>query len=286
MKCGNPVFQFSISDHPQESTRNYPVRLFVPYVQRYILLPLARLKKSPMEIDIFIPCFIDQVYPETASNMVRILEKAGCKVNYNENQTCCGQISFNSGMWDDAKEIGEKFIRDFPHDRPIVIPSASCAGFIRNYYDELFYNTGLHNESKVIKKNVVEFTDFMVNVLKVTDLGATFPHKVTYHDSCAALREYRLKDEPRVLLGNVKELVLVEMEGTDECCGFGGTFAVKHEPVSTAMAEQKVLNALATEADYIVSTDSSCLMHQYGYIKKHKKNIGVINLIDVLASGW
>jgi L-lactate dehydrogenase complex protein LldE len=218
--------------------------------------------------------------------MVKILEKAGCTVNYNENQTCCGQIAFNSGFWDDAKVIGEKFIRDFPEDRPIVVPSASCAGFVKNYYHELFHNSGLHNEYKMVVGNIREFTDFMVNDLKITSLGSVFEHKVTYHDSCAALREYGLKHEPRKLLSEVKGLELIEMRDTDICCGFGGTFAVKHEAISTAMAEQKVLNALETGAEYIVSTDSSCLMHQGGYIKKHGIELKVSHIIDVLAAGW
>ena len=239
-----------------------------------------------MEVNIFIPCFIDQLFPDTGFNMVKILEKAGCTVHYNDNQTCCGQISFNSGFWDDAKAIGEKFILDFPEDRPLVVPSASCAGFVRNYYDELFHNSGLHNEYKQLKKNIIEFTDFMVNVMRATDVGAVFEHRITYHDSCAALREYGLRDEPRVLLSNVKGLKMVEMKDTDVCCGFGGTFAVKYEPISTAMAEQKVQNALDTEADYIVSTDSSCLMHQQGYISKNNHPIKTIHIIDVLASGW
>ena len=126
----------------------------------------------------------------------------------------------------------------------------------------------------------------MVNVLKVEDTGARFEHRVTFHDSCAALREYRLKDEPRKLLGNVRGLELVEMAEREVCCGFGGTFAIKHEAISTALAEQKVQNALDTGAEYIVSTDSSCLMHQEAYIRKNKKPIQVIHLADVLAAGW
>ena len=239
-----------------------------------------------MDVDIFIPCFIDQIYPQTGMNMVKILEKFGVNVHYNENQTCCGQMAFNSGYWDEAKELGEKFINDFPGMRPIVGPSASCVGYVKNYYGKLFFNTGLHLEYKRLQKNIFEFTDFLVNVLKVTDTGATFEHRVTYHDSCAALREYGLKDEPRTLLSNVKGLELIEMEDTHVCCGFGGTFSVKHEAISTAMGEQKVLHALKTEAEYIVSTDSSCLMHQEGYIKKHKHSLQVMHIADVLASGW
>jgi len=239
-----------------------------------------------MKVDVFIPCFIDQIYPETGMNMVKILERVGLDVHYNDKQTCCGQMAFNSGYWDEAKAIGEKFIRDFSNDRPIIGPSASCVGFIRNYYDELFYNTALHIEYKALKKNIYEFSDYMVNYLKIIDLGATFNHTVTYHDSCAALRECKIKQEPRILLSKVKGLELREMKDTEVCCGFGGTFAVKNEAISTAMAEQKVKNALETGAEYIVSTDASCLMHQQGFIDKHKLPIKTIHLIDVLASGW
>ncbi|MCX6281737.1 MAG: (Fe-S)-binding protein [Bacteroidetes bacterium] len=239
-----------------------------------------------MLVDIFIPCFIDQVYPETGMNMVKILEKLGVDVFYNPNQTCCGQMTFNSGAWDDTKKLGEKFMKDFPNDRSIVGASASCIGFIRNYYPWLFHNTGLHYEYKQVKKNIYEITDFLVNVLNVEDVGATFNHSVTYHDSCAALREYGLKDEPRKLLANVKGLELREMKDNDVCCGFGGTFSAKFEPISTAMAEQKINNALETGAEYIVSTDSSCLMHQQAYIDKHNLPIKTIHIADVLASGW
>ncbi len=240
---------------------------------------------KPLEVDIFIPCFIDQVYPETGFNMIKVLEKAGVKVHYNENQTCCGQIAFNSGFWEEAKRLGEKFIKDFDNGRMIVGPSASCIGYVRNGYNELFYNGAFHNEYKLLQRSMFEISDFLVNVAKVTDLGSVFEHKVTFHDSCAALREYKLGDEPRVLLRKVKGLDLVEMENTHECCGFGGTFAVKFEPISTAMAEQKVYNAIDTGAEYIVSTDSSCLMHQAGYIKKHNLPLKVAHIVDVLASG-
>lgn len=239
-----------------------------------------------MEVDIFIPCFIDQVFPQTGMNMVKILEKLGIEVHYNPNQTCCGQMAFNSGFWDEAKNLGQKFLKDFPNDRPVVAPSASCVGYVKNNYEKLFFNTASHLKYKRLNKNIFELTDFLVNVLKVTDLGATFNHKVTYHDSCAALREYGIKNEPRELLKNVKGLELIEMKDTDVCCGFGGTFSVKHEAISTAMADQKVQNALETKAEYIISTDSSCLMHQEGFITKHNKPIKVAHIADVLASGW
>lgn len=239
-----------------------------------------------MIVDIFIPCFIDQVFPETGMNMVKILEKFNVQVHYNEQQTCCGQMAFNGGHWDKAGEMGEKFLSDFPNNRPIVSPSASCTGYVKNYFPRLFFNSAYHNDYKRVARNMYEFTDFLVNVLNVKDVGAVFEHKVTYHDSCAALREYGIKDEPRELLAHVKGLELIEMENTDVCCGFGGTFSVKHEPVSTAMADQKIENAMKTGAEFIVSTDSSCLMHQQGFADRNKKEIKTIHIADVLASGW
>lgn len=239
-----------------------------------------------MTIDIFIPCFIDQLYPQTAFNMVKILEKLGHTIEYNTNQTCCGQTAFNAGFWDEAKTLGEKFIKDFSNNRAIVGPSASCVGMVRNYYSELFHNTALHIECRQLQKNLFEFTEFLVKELKVLDVGATFEAKVTYHDSCSALREIGIKEEARLLLQNVKGLELIEMKDNETCCGFGGSFSVKHEAISTAIAEQKVNNAIDTGAEYIVSTDLSCLMHMDAYIKKHKLPIKIMHLIDVLASGW
>jgi len=238
-----------------------------------------------MIVDLFIPCFIDQVYPDTALNMVKILEKVGCGVNYNPEQTCCGQPAFNAGYRVECKEVGEKFIREFQNDRYIVTPSASCSGFVKNYYPEMFHNSVLHNEYKQIQKNMFEISDFLVNVLKITDLGAKLEGVATYHDSCAALREYGIKREPRVLLEKVRGLELREMEDTETCCGFGGSFSVKFEPIAVGMGEQKVNNALKTGADYIISTDVSCLMHMDGYAKKQGKNVKMMHLVDVLASG-
>lgn len=239
-----------------------------------------------MLVDIFIPCFVDQIYPNAALNMIKVLERAGCTVNYNPNQTCCGQPAFNGGYWDQCKEVGEKFIKDFPNDRYIVSPSASCVGMVKNYYPELFHNTVLHNEYKIIQKNIFELSDFLVNVLNVTDIGAKLNGSATYHDSCSGLREIGLKKEPRLLLSKVKGLELREMADNETCCGFGGTFSVKYESIAVGMAEQKIINAEATNADYIISTDLSCLMHMEGYLQKHGKKMKVMHLADVLASGW
>lgn len=239
-----------------------------------------------MIVDIFIPCFIDQIYPDVGFNMVKILEKVGCGVNYNPEQTCCGQPAFNAGYRDDCKTVGEKFIREFQNDRYIVTPSASCSGFVKNYYPEMFHNSVLHNEYKQIQRNMFEFSDFLVNVLKITDLGAKLEGVATYHDSCAALREYGVKREPRILLEKVRGLELREMKDVETCCGFGGGFSVKFEPIAVGMGDQKLENILATQAEYVISTDSSCLMHLEGYAKKQGKEIKMMHLVDVLASGW
>lgn len=238
-----------------------------------------------MKVDIFIPCYIDQLYPETGFSMVKILEKVGITVEYNKNQTCCGQLSFKEGYWDHAKSIGEKFIRDFISSQYVVAPSASCVSMVRKYYDELFYNSALHNEYRQLKKNIYEISDFLVNKMNIKDTGATFPHKATFHDSCAALREYGLKDEPRILLNHVRGIQLVEMEQKDVCCGFGGFFAVRNESIANAMAAEKINLALETGAEYLISTDASCLMFLQSYIDKNKIPLRTIHLVDVLASG-
>lgn len=218
--------------------------------------------------------------------MVKVLEKTGCVVNYNTNQTCCGQPAFNAGFWDEARSVGAKFVDDFKEAEYIVGPSASCVGFVRNYYTKLFDNSSRHNEVKELTGRIYEFSEFLVNVLQVTDLGATLKGKATYHDSCAGLRECGIKKEPRKLLEKVRGLELVEMNDVETCCGFGGTFAVKYESISVAMGEQKVENALATGAQYLISTDLSCLMHLQGYIRKNGHALQTMHLADVLASGW
>jgi L-lactate dehydrogenase complex protein LldE len=239
-----------------------------------------------MKVQIFVPCFVDQLYPQTAMNMVKILEKAGCEVSYNPNQTCCGQPAFNAGFWDDARDVCSKFLKDFDPNQIIVGPSASCVGFVRNYYSRLFENSSVHNEVKTIGQNIYELTDFLVNKLGVTNFGAKLNGKATYHDSCAGLRECNIKNEPRQLLANVEGLELTELNDVETCCGFGGTFAVKFGAISEAMGEQKVENALATGAQYLISTDASCLMHLQGYIDGKNYNLKTMHIADVLVSGW
>ena len=236
-----------------------------------------------MKVDLFIPCFMDQLYPDTAFNTVKILEKAGCTVHYNTNQTCCGQPAFNAGYHPEARAVCEKFIKDFTGAEVIVTPSASCAGFVKNYYKKLFKDSVFQRDINTITQSVYELSDFLVNKLFISDLGASFDATVTYHDSCAGLREYGIKKEPRLLLEKVKGLKLVEMKDVETCCGFGGTFAVKFESISLAMGDQKTANIEETAAEYVVSTDVSCLMHINGVMEHKGRNVKSLHLADVLA---
>lgn len=239
-----------------------------------------------MNVQIFIPCFMDQLYPQTGFNMVKVLKKAGCTVSYNREQTCCGQPAFNAGFRGEAKDVCKKFIKDFSGTDYIVAPSASCVGFVRNYYTDLFKEGLLTADVFNLQKRLFEFSEFLTKVLHIDNFGAVLNGKATYHDSCAALRECKLKAEPRQLLQQVVGLELIEMDDVETCCGFGGTFAVKFEDISAAMADQKVYHALATKADYIISTDISCLMHLEGYIRHKKLPLKTLHLADVLASGY
>ena len=239
-----------------------------------------------MRVQLFIPCFVDQLYPETAFNTIKVLEKAGCTVSYNPSQTCCGPPAFNAGFWNESKAICSKFLKDFNTEDYIVAPSASCVGFVRNYYKKLFEDDAAGIDAAAIGKNIFELSDFLVNVLQRTNFDARLDGTATYHDSCAGLRECGIKNEPRKLLAEVKGLQLTELQDVETCCGFGGTFAVKFEAISIAMGEQKVEHALATKADYLISTDLSCLMHLQGYINHKGYPIRTLHLADVLANGW
>ncbi len=242
-----------------------------------------------MIVDIFIPCFVDQVSPQIGFDMVKVLEKAGCQVNYNPGQTCCGQPAFNAGYFDDARQVAVKFLKDFPDaSRYVVMPSASCAGMVRNSYEMLFpKESPQHADYLRLAKNTYEFTEFLVDVLGISAIaGAKLPGLATYHDSCSALRECQIKDAPRQLLQNVEGLRLRELKEGSTCCGFGGTFAVKFQAISVGMGEQKVQDALQTGAEYLISTDYSCLMHLDAYIQKNKLPIKTMHIAEVLASGW
>jgi L-lactate dehydrogenase complex protein LldE len=239
-----------------------------------------------MKVELFIPCFVDQFSPETGFNMVKVLEKYGCKVHYNPEQTCCGQPAFNAGHWEDAREVGEKLLNEISTDKTLVCGAASCTSMIRNSYDLLFQNSSYHNKYRQLQKKNFELSEFLVDVLKLESLDAKLNARVAYLDSCQALNHCRIKEQPRKLLKMVEGLELVEIACADECCGFGGTFSVNFEPISLQMADQKVRNILNAGAEVIVSTDYPCLMHLDAYIKKNNIPLRIMHMADVLASGW
>jgi len=240
----------------------------------------ARSADRNMKVQLFIPCFVDQLFPDTAWNMIKVLEKCGCMIQYNPAQTCCGQPAFNAGYWDECAPVAAKFAGDFDGDGYIVAPGGSCTGFVRNYFDKLL------GSPQRVQEQLYEFSEFLTGILHIRDFGAALPGRAVYHDACGALRECGIKAAPRELLQKVKGLELTETSDCEVCCGFGGTFAVKFEAISVGMAEQKVMNAAAAGADYIISTDLSCRMQLEGDIKQHNYSLKTMHIADVLASGW
>ncbi|HTO14839.1 MAG TPA: (Fe-S)-binding protein [Edaphocola sp.] len=239
-----------------------------------------------MKVSVFIPCYIDQLFPKTGISMVKVLEAVGCEVDYPKGQTCCGQPACNSGFQNEARAIAKKFVKDFSEtDHYIVGPTGSCIGYVKNEFDNLLRDASIYNNYKSMRDRVWEFTDFLANKVKENNLNVTFNAKACYHDGCGSLRECGIKQAPRTLLEQVNGLELVEMKEAETCCGFGGTFAVKFEPISIGMAKNKVESALATGAEYIVSADMSCLMQINAYIQQQKINIKTIHIADLLATG-
>jgi len=235
-----------------------------------------------MTVTLFIPCFVDALFPRAGISMVQILERLGHTVAVPEEIVCCGQPPFNSGYWDEARAVAAKVLRQLKDAEIIVIGSGSCGAMLKVFYPELFKNTPQLELAKQISARTWEFSEFLVKKLGVTDLGAKFPHKVTFHDGCHGLRELGVKKSPRALLAGVRELQLVEMSEAETCCGFGGTFATKFPTISTAMGEVKCESAAETGAEFIVSNDSSCLMHLQGLLSQQGSALKTIHLAEVL----
>lgn len=236
-----------------------------------------------MRISLFIPCFVDQLMPEVGLDTVTVLRRLGHSVDYPRDQTCCSQPAFNTGYWDDARPLAERFLSIFGSAEVVVCPSGSCTTMVRNFYPQLLADSPLKTKAIDVGHRVFEFSEFLTRVANITDVGASFPHRVTYHDACHALRELRVKQEPRELLRHVRGLELVEMSYAEECCGFGGTFATKFTMISGAMGETKIGNAIASGAEYITSTDPSCLMHLDGILRRQNSSLRTIYLASILA---
>jgi L-lactate dehydrogenase complex protein LldE len=238
-----------------------------------------------IKVSLFITCLVDILFPQVGVSMVKVLKRLGVEVDFPEEQTCCGQPAFNSGFRQDAKVLAKRFISIFSQDGFIVSPSGSCTSMVRVFYKELF-----HDDQKLLEmvdllsSRTYEFSEFLVNVLKVDDVGATYNGRVTYHDSCHALRELRVQNEPRELIKSVKGVDFVEMKFPDTCCGFGGTFSVKFPDVSVSILDEKIESIIESGADTVVSTDMGCLMQIGGAINRKKLPVKTIHIAELLAS--
>jgi L-lactate dehydrogenase complex protein LldE len=236
-----------------------------------------------MTVTLFVPCFMDALFPNAGISMVHVLERLGHRVVCPEEIACCGQPPFNSGYWPETRVIASKVLEHLSDAEAVVIGSGSCGAMVKKFYPELFAGTPQAELAKSVAARTWEFSDFLVSKLGVTDLGARFPAKVTFHDGCHGLRELGIKKSPRALLGKVQGLELIEMKDAETCCGFGGTFSAKFPAISTAMGDVKCGSAMETGAEYIVSNDSSCLMHIQGLLSRQGKPMKTIHLAEVLV---
>jgi L-lactate dehydrogenase complex protein LldE len=238
-----------------------------------------------LRVSLFVTCIIDQFFPQVGLAMADVLERAGCSLDFPKEQTCCGQPAFNSGYRSEAHDVARHFLKVFKDSEYIVVPSGSCTAMVSHHYQDLFKkDPEALAEIDSIKGRIWEFSQFLLEVAKVDDFGARCDKVVTYHDSCHALRELKIKDGPRRLLSNVDGLTLEEMDVPEECCGFGGTFSVKFDDISGAMVRTKVDSILRTNAEAVVSIDSSCLMQIQGALSRAGSKVETMHLAEVLAS--
>ena len=235
-------------------------------------------------VSLFVTCMVDQLFPRVGMAMAEVLERAGCEVDFPEQQTCCGQPAFNSGYRAEARVVARHFLDTFEASENIVVPSGSCTAMITHHFAELFHkDTETLARVRSLTGRVWEFSTFLVEVAGVEDVGARLEEVVTFHDGCHGLRELGVKQAPRRLLSRVRGLELREMTPAEECCGFGGTFAVKFAELSSAMARTKIEAIERTGAATVVSGDPSCLMQIQGALARARSKIGTMHLAEVLA---
>ena len=244
-----------------------------------------------MRVALFVTCFNDLLFPEVGQAVVRLLRRLGHDVDFPADQTCCGQIHFNTGYRDACVPLARHFSEAFAGYDAVVTPSASCAGMVRHSYPTVArhavargLDATLPAAVNEIVPRVYELTEFLIDVAGVTDVGARFPHRVALHPTCHSLRLMAIGDRPRRLLGAVDGLTLVDIPGADECCGFGGTFAVKNADTSVAMGRDKVNAILSTGAEVLTASDTSCLMHLGGLLSRDHSPVRVMHLAEILAS--
>jgi L-lactate dehydrogenase complex protein LldE len=240
-----------------------------------------------VRITLFITCYNDTLFPGTGQAVVRVLERLGHTVEFPLDQTCCGQMHFNTGYRREAYPLAKRFVEIFSNAEAVCIPSSSCVAMIREYYPALARennNAAMASAVESLLPRIYEFSELLVDRLGVTDVGAYFPHRVTYHASCHGLRSLHLGDKPTELLRAVRGLELVPLDGLEQCCGFGGTFAVKNADVSAAMLTDKVRAVLNTRAEVCTACDNSCLMHIQGMLHRQYAGVRTLHLAEILAA--
>lgn len=240
-----------------------------------------------MQVALFITCFNDTLFPNTGKAVVSIVERLGHQVVFPEDQTCCGQMHFNTGYQAEAMPLIRRFVEIFSQYEAIVSPSASCVGMVRDMYRfaaEVHQDTKLANEVALLAERVYEFSEFIVNRLGIQDVGAYYPHRVTYHPTCHSLRGIKVGDVPEQLLRAVRGIDYVPLTQSNECCGFGGTFAVKNADTSMAMLGDKIRHILDTRAEVCVAADNSCLMHIGGALHRQRSGVRIAHLAEILAA--
>jgi L-lactate dehydrogenase complex protein LldE len=239
---------------------------------------------KPSRISLFVQCLVDAIYPDVAEAMVRIFERLGISVTIPVDQTCCGQMAYNSGYYREAKVAARRFIRIFENAEVIVAPSGSCVNMVSHHYPELFKDESQWlKRAKRISGMTFELSQFLVDVLGVEDVGARYDGTLTYHDSCHLLRNLKIKEQPRKLIQNVKGATFLEMKDSDRCCGFGGTFSFKYPEISTAMLEDKVQHIVDSGADGVVGCDVGCLMNMEGMIHRKGLPLKTIHMAQLLG---
>ncbi|MDE3106210.1 MAG: (Fe-S)-binding protein [Acidobacteriota bacterium] len=240
-----------------------------------------------MRVALFITCYNDTLFPETGKAVVRVLERLGHTVEFPAGQTCCGQMHWNTGYQAEALPLVARFVAQFRHAEAVVVPSSSCVAMIRDHYPKMaaeLGDAGLQAEVEALVPRVFEFSEFLTRRLGLEDVGAYYPHRVTYHASCHGLRNLELGDGPLRLLRAVRGIDLVVLEGMEQCCGFGGTFAVKNAEVSSAMLAEKTTAVLNTRAEACTACDNSCLMHIQGALHRQRTGVQTVHLAEILAS--
>jgi L-lactate dehydrogenase complex protein LldE len=241
-----------------------------------------------MRVALFVTCLNDTLFPEAGIATVRVLERLGHEVEFPEAQTCCGQLHFNSGYQEDALTLVRRFVRVFAEAEVVVAPSASCVAMVREFYPYLAEqadDAALARDVAAVAPRVLELTELLVTRLGVEDVGASFPHRVTYHPTCHSLRVLRLGDAPLRLLGAVRGLDLVELPRADECCGFGGTFAIKNADTSNAILDDKVQAVLDSNVDFVTAVDTSCLAQIGGALSRRRIDVHTRHIAEILAGG-